>query len=70
MIRDDKTELAVRPWLPSTTGPNPRSAGPAPNIQSEFLDQEVVLKGRVETQSVKGVGKTKVLVVEEAAIPR
>lgn len=58
------SQVNVREWLPASIALPRSGAMPKPVVTSDYLGKEVVVTGRVEEQPVKGVGVTKVLIVE------
>ena len=63
-----KVELYVKGWLPFKATQSSTGEEQPPLVQSDFLDKEVILTGRVEVRPVKGVGVAKILVVSDAKI--
>ena len=58
------SQVNVREWRPASIALPRSGATPMPEVTSDYLGKEVVVTGRVEEQPVKGVGVTKVLIVE------
>jgi len=58
--------IHVRPWLPLELPPGPPGAAPGRETLAAYLGKRVILQGTYRDDVVRGVGQTKVLVVESA----
>lgn len=66
--KDQHGQINVQPWLPAKAALPLGTGNPRRPVQSDYLDKEVVLTGQLKVRPVKGVGITKVLVVEKADV--
>jgi hypothetical protein len=72
LVGKGNQQIMVQPWVPSELGTSPPgsplSAPYRLSALSGYLDKRVVLTGRVENRSVKGIGLTEVFIVNKAEL--